>query len=80
MNHDYFRYQIMLDCWSVNPNRRPSFTELREKFEGFIGEKDGYIDFEGINEDNIYYKVPSFNSQGDEKTDETEEERDEPDG
>ena len=80
MNHDYFRYQIMLHCWSVNPNERPSFTELREKFEGFIGEKDGYIDFEGIDEDNIYYKVPSFNSQGDEKKGETEEEENEPDG
>ena len=70
----------MLDCWSVNPKKRPSFTELREKFEGFIGEKDGYIDFDGINEDNIYYKVPSFNSKGDEETDETDEEENEPDG
>ena len=67
----------MLHCWSVNPNERPSFTELREKFECFYGEKDGYIDFEGINEDNIYYKVPSFNSQGEEKTDENEKKENE---
>ena len=30
-----------------------------------MSESDGYLDFDEINEDNIYYKVPSFNSQGD---------------
>ena len=29
-----------------------------------MSESDGYLDFDEINEDNIYYKVPSFNSQG----------------
>ena len=53
----------MLDCWQENPKARPSFTDLRKTFEELC-ESEGYIDFEEIKEDSIYYKVPSFNSQG----------------
>ena len=57
----------MLDCWQENPNARPSFAVLRKTFEELC-ESEGYIDFEEIREDNIYYKVPSFNSQGGESS------------
>ena len=56
----------MLECWQEVPQERPSFSDLRETFEGFLSESEGYIDFEEIREDSIYYKVPSFNSQGEE--------------
>ena len=52
----------MLNCWQENPKARPSFEVLRKTFEELC-ESEGYIDFEEIREDNIYYKVPSFNSQ-----------------
>lgn len=26
-----FRYNIMLDCWKMNPMTRPSFIELSER-------------------------------------------------
>lgn len=26
-----FRYNIMLDCWKMNPMTRPSFTDLAER-------------------------------------------------
>ena len=35
-----------------------------------MSESDGYLDFDEINEDSIYYKVPSFNSEeGDDEID-----------
>ena len=57
----------MLECWSDDPKARPSFSDLRETFDGLLGECEGYLDFGKINEDNIYYKMPSFNSQKDVK-------------
>ena len=63
----------MLDCWQENPNARPSFAVLRKTFEELC-ESEGYIDFEEIKEDSIYYKVPSFNSQGEEISEVQDEE------
>ena len=57
----------MLECWSEDPKARPSFSDLRKTFDGLLGECEGYLELDKINEDNIYYKVPSFNSQRDEK-------------
>ena len=57
----------MLECWSDDPTARPSFSDLRKTFDGLLGECEGYLELDKINEDNIYYKVPSFNSQRDEK-------------
>ena len=57
----------MLKCWNENPKERPSFTGLRETFEGLLSESEGYIDFNEIREDNIHYAVPSFDSQEREK-------------
>ena len=58
----------MLECWSEDPKSRPSFSNLKERFESLMSESDGYLDFDEINEDSIYYKVPSFNSQGDKES------------
>ena len=57
----------MLECWDEDPKVRPSFSDLRDTFEGLMSENEGYIDFDEINEDSIYYRVPSFNSYGDDK-------------
>ena len=53
----------MLKCWHENPKARPSFSDLGQTFEGLLSESEGYIDFDEIKEDNLYYKVSSFNSQ-----------------
>ena len=29
-------YAMMMECWVVDPDQRPTMTELREKFEGVI--------------------------------------------
>ena len=55
----------MLKCWHENPKERPSFSDLRETFERLLSESEGYIDFDEIREDNLFYQVPSFNSQDD---------------
>ena len=55
----------MLKCWHENPKERPSFSDLKETFEGLLSESEGYIDFDEIREDNLFYQVPSFNSQDD---------------
>ena len=57
----------MQECWNEDPMKRPSFTNLRERFEGLMSESEGYIDFDEIKEDSLYYLVPSFNSQGEEE-------------
>ena len=57
----------MLQCWKNVPKERPSFTALRETFEALLSESEGYIDFDEIREDSIYYMIPSFNSQNNEE-------------
>ncbi len=45
----FFSYDIILECWSSNPNDRPTFTALRAKFDNLItAQKDHnpYIDLE----------------------------------
>lgn len=31
-----FRHKIMLDCWNINPQDRPSFTDLAEYLGDFL--------------------------------------------
>ena len=59
----------MLQCWHENPKQRPSFTKLRETFEALLSECEGYIDFDKIKEDSVYYTVPSFDSHTNEEID-----------
>ena len=58
----------MLACWNEVPKERPTFSDLRETIEGLMNESEGYIDFDEIDEDNIYYKVPSFKSHDEENS------------
>ncbi|KAI9585869.1 hypothetical protein GQX74_001716 [Glossina fuscipes] len=39
-------YDIMLECWSTNPERRPLFNVLKEKFASMLGEEvtNHYVD------------------------------------
>ncbi|XP_057372477.1 platelet-derived growth factor receptor alpha-like [Daphnia carinata] len=38
-------YQVMLKCWSANPDDRPTFRELRCSLEDFEAHHENYVDF-----------------------------------
>ncbi|XP_065682610.1 uncharacterized protein LOC100204447 isoform X2 [Hydra vulgaris] len=38
-------YDIMLQCWNEDPLQRPTFTSLREYFDGVMSQGDCYLDF-----------------------------------
>ena len=52
---------MMLRCWQENPLDRPTFTEIREEFEGIMSQGETYVTFD-IDEDSNYYLAPSFKS------------------
>nr|XP_047132656.1 uncharacterized protein LOC100199204 [Hydra vulgaris] len=54
-------YDIMLHCWNEDPLQRPTFTELRERFDKIMSQGDSYLSFD-IDEKNVYYNAASFNS------------------
>ncbi|XP_065680958.1 platelet-derived growth factor receptor alpha isoform X2 [Hydra vulgaris] len=54
-------YDIMLQCWNEEPLQRPSFTELRERFDKILSEAIPYFSFD-IDETNLYYSSASFKS------------------
>lgn len=66
----------MKACWLTDPLSRPTFTDIRERFEALISEGTPYVEFE-IDSSNLYYNVPSFmsieNSTGDSLSDDPDE-------
>ncbi|XP_047133483.2 uncharacterized protein LOC100207579 isoform X2 [Hydra vulgaris] len=54
-------YDIMLQCWNEDPLQRPTFTDLRERFDKIMSQGDSYFNFD-IDDKNVYYKAASFNS------------------
>lgn len=43
-----YRYEQMLICWNVEPEKRPSFTDLKMKFEAMLLEAREYLLFTGL--------------------------------
>ena len=52
---------MMLRCWQEHPLERPTFTEIREEFEGIMSQGETYVTFD-IDEDSNYFLAPSFDS------------------
>ena len=52
---------MMLRCWQEHPLERPTFTEIREEFEGIMSQGETYVTFD-IDEDPNYFLAPSFDS------------------
>ena len=40
----------MKQCWSDQPSQRPTFTELKEKFEALLLETTTYLQFTSLDE------------------------------
>lgn len=55
------RYDIMLSCWCVEPEKRPTFKQLERSISGFLGksEADHYIN---LNEANVQANEAHLNS------------------
>ena len=34
--HDIFRYEMMLHCWSEDPDERPDFADMEEELEAIL--------------------------------------------
>lgn len=49
----------MKACWLTNPFIRPTFTDIRERFETLISEGTPYVEFD-LDNCSPYYNVPSF--------------------
>ena len=45
----------MLDCWSDIPDDRPTFAQLKAKFDTMLAEDNPYIQFDNINTCRSYY-------------------------
>ena len=54
--HSYFSYEIMLNCWIDNPTKRPTFSDLRSKFDGLLASvhSNPYIDLKTNDQKDIY--------------------------
>lgn len=52
-------YSVMKACWLENPLKRPSFTDIRGKFEELISEGTPYVEL-NLDNSNPYYNVASF--------------------
>eukprot|EP00058_Branchiostoma_floridae_P018277 XP_002603766.1 hypothetical protein BRAFLDRAFT_86594 [Branchiostoma floridae] len=51
-------YDIMLDCWQDKPQRRPTFTDIRERLEAILGDVHPYLDL-NVDHDQEYYQGES---------------------
>lgn len=63
-------YEMMTDCWKQSPERRPTFTELRESLETMMQKDNPYLDLSAVDESKEYYNEPSFHSLTEESSDE----------
>lgn len=57
-------YNIMLECWNEEPRKRPSFSQLRAKFDALLLNEgnDAYIVLQ-IDTEKPYYKMEPSNSK-----------------
>ena len=65
LNINFCRYDIMLKCWDEQPHNRPTFKQLRSKFDAMLlaDKKEAYIDLR-IDQSKSYYQnlTPVTNS------------------
>ena len=42
------RYEFMLQCWELEPEKRPSFSSLVKSLSKFLESIAGYVDFSTV--------------------------------
>ena len=54
--HSRFSYEIMLNCWNDSPTKRPTFSDLRSKFDNLLASvhSNPYIDLKTDDRQDIY--------------------------
>ena len=43
----YYRYMTMLQCWEIEPGKRPTFTSVVEQLSSNLESMANYMDLEG---------------------------------
>ena len=70
---NFSSYKMMTECWQENPEKRPTFTQLRESLETMMQKDNPYLDLTAVDESRAYYNVPSFNSIMEESSDDIDD-------
>ena len=51
----HLSYQLMTCCWEEAPDKRPTFTKLRQDLEDWMQKQTPYLDVGQVDEDQPYY-------------------------
>ncbi|XP_072388296.1 uncharacterized protein Ret [Diabrotica undecimpunctata] len=65
-------YKIMRNCWSIDPEQRPSFQDLSKWFAKLLEDKMEYINLSNNAIYNRGYFISPFEEEGDEEEDDEE--------
>ncbi|CAG9834717.1 unnamed protein product [Diabrotica balteata] len=65
-------YKIMRNCWSIDPEQRPSFQDLSKWFAKLLEDKMEYINLSNNAIYNRGYFISPFEEEGDEEKDDEE--------
>ena len=71
MNHSISRYDVVSNCWTEQPEKRPSFAELVVTLTSLLEDIAAYMDFsvlannkQALNYDHLYAKAPAESQKG----------------
>ena len=49
--HFTYRYELMMDCWHSDPQKRPSFSTISSKVDRIMELSAGYLDLAAMSEE-----------------------------
>ncbi|XP_071806709.1 uncharacterized protein [Asterias amurensis] len=52
-------FDLMKECWSENPDQRPTFTEICTKLDRLMADASGYLIMSDLNKDDYLYLEPN---------------------
>ena len=55
-----YSYQLMMWCWTEEPENRPTFTELRAELEAWMQRDVPYLDMDRVDDSKHYYDEPAL--------------------
>ena len=60
-------YELMLDCWRVDPQRRPSFDWIVQRIQAILREKETNNTYVCLNVNYVNYPIEEFYAKNKEK-------------